>query len=98
MHSFFKFFNPKLSMKKRILTRELEQYRAQMTVAEVNHVFAFAFMLIFVLVSVYKGLYMSGLIILLVNVLMNLYPSLLQQYNKRRIDRYLAVWRRLGES
>ena len=97
IHSFFKFFNPKLSMKKRILPRELEDYRAEMTAAEVNHIFAFAFMLIFVLINVFKGLYLSAWIIMLVNIIMNLYPALLQQQNKRRIDKYLAILKRRAD-
>ena len=91
MHSFFKFFNPKLSIKKRILASELKEYRAEMTVAELNHLFAFAFMGMFSLFKVYQGMYLFASVILLVNVLMNLYPSLLQQQNKRRIDRYLHL-------
>lgn len=91
MHSFFKYFNPKLSIPKRILKSELEEYRLEMTKAELNHIFAFLFMGIFILVKVYHGLYLFASVMLLVNVLMNLYPSLLQQKNKRRIDRYLNV-------
>jgi hypothetical protein len=91
MHSFFKFFNPKLSIRKRILATELVEYRSEMTKAELNHLFAFVFMGIFVLIKIFQGLYLFALVMLLVNLLMNLYPSLLQQQNKRRIDRYLKI-------
>jgi len=91
MHSFFKFFNPKLSIKKRISVTELGEYRSEMTTAELNHLFAFVFMGIFVLIKLLYGYYLFALVMLLVNILMNLYPSLLQQQNKRRIDRYLNV-------
>jgi hypothetical protein len=91
MHSFFKYFNPKLSMKKRIKATELGEYRSEMTTAEINHHFAFLFMGIFVLIMIFRGLYLSATVMLLVNILMNLYPSLLQQQNKRRIDRYLQI-------
>ncbi|WP_129715137.1 hypothetical protein [Pedobacter sp. SYP-B3415] len=94
MHSFFKYFNPKLSVKKRILPGELGAYRAQMTLAELNHLFAFAFMLLFVAFRLFQGLYLFALVLLFVNVLMNMYPTLLQQQNKRRIDRYMAVLQR----
>lgn len=93
-HSFFKFLNPKLSIKKRILAKELGEYRLEMTTAELNHLFAFAFMTIFIFVKIFQGLYLFALIMLLVNLLMNLYPSLLQQQNKRRIDRYLEILKR----
>ncbi|MFD2584542.1 hypothetical protein ACFSR6_18740 [Pedobacter vanadiisoli] len=91
MHSFFKFFNPKLSIKKTILAKELTGYRLEMTTAELNHLFAFSFMTVFLFIKIVQGQYLFALIMLLVNVLMNLYPSLLQQQNKRRIDRYLEV-------
>lgn len=91
MHSFFKYFNPKLSMAKKILTSELGEYRSEMTKAEINHHFAFLFMSIFIIIKLFKGLYLFALVMLLINILMNLYPSLLQQRNKRRIDRFLRV-------
>ena len=91
MHSFFKYFNPKLSVKKRILKTELEEYRAEMTTAELNHLFAFAFMGVFIIIKLFQGLYLFAAVMLLFNILMNLYPSLLQQHNKRRIDRYLHI-------
>jgi len=94
MHSFFKCFNPKLSVPKRILASELDEYRSEMTKAELNHVFAFIFMIPFILVKIYYGLYLFALVMLLTNILMNLYPTLLQQRNKRRIDRYLSVLNR----
>jgi hypothetical protein len=91
VHSFFKYFNPKLSVKKRILKTELEEYRAEMTTAELNHLFAFAFMGVFIIFKLFQGLYLFAAVMLLFNFLMNLYPSLLQQQNKRRIDRYLHI-------
>lgn len=91
MNSFFKYFNPKLSIKKKILVSELGDYRSEMTTAELNHLFAFAFMMLFVLVKLFQGMYLFALVMLLFNILMNLYPSLLQQQNKRRIDKYLRI-------
>ncbi|PST83176.1 hypothetical protein C7T94_11290 [Pedobacter yulinensis] len=98
MHSFFKYLNPKLSIKKKIVPAELAVYRAEMTLAELNHLFAFAFMLLFVAFKLFQGLYLFALVLLVVNVLTNLYPSLLQQQNKRRIDRYMAVLQRRSVS
>ena len=91
MHSFFRFFNPKLSIKKRILATELVDYRSEMITAELNHLFAFVFMGVFTLIKIFQGLYLFALVMLLVNILMNLYASLLQQQNKRRIERYLNL-------
>ncbi len=97
MHSFFKYFNPKLSIRKRIIVSELEDYRSEMTTAELNHLFAFVFMSIFMLIKLFSGLYLFALVMLLINVLMNLYPSLLQQQNKRRIDRYRHFYRHIDQ-
>ena len=94
MHSFFKYFNPKLSLRKHIALSELGDYRSEMTKAELNHLFAFLFMAVFVLIKLSNGVYWFALVMLLVNIMMNLYPSLLQQQNKRRIDRYLKLLNR----
>jgi hypothetical protein len=91
MHSFFKYFNPKLSIKKRISVNELAEYRAEMTKAELSHCFAFLFMAVFILIKIFNGLFLFAMVMAIINVLMNLYPSLLQQQNKRRIDRYLLI-------
>ncbi len=91
MNSFFKYLNPKLSIQKRIFMSELREYRSEMTKAEFNHNFAFLFMGIFILIKVFQGFYIFAIVMLLVNILINLYPILLQQQNKRRIDRYLQL-------
>ncbi|WP_199139000.1 hypothetical protein [Pedobacter sp. ASV12] len=87
-NSFFKYFNPKLSMKKRIRPSELDSLRQEMTVAEIGHLCGFLFVLPFVGAKLFKGDWLFALIMMLVNILMNLYPLLLQQDNKRRIDRF----------
>jgi len=91
MHSFFKYFNPKLSIKKRIVISELGAYRSEMTKAELGHLFAFLFTGIFIVIKIANGLYLFAAVMLLLNVIMNLYPGLLQQQNKRRIDRYFQL-------
>lgn len=87
-NSFFKYFNPKLSIKKQIKPGELDQLRNEMTTAEIGHLIAFGFVMIFACVMIFKGKFLFALIITIVNILMNLYPSLLQQENKRRIDQF----------
>ena len=87
-HSFFKYFNPKLSIKKKIKPGELDHLRNEMTTAEIGHLIAFGFVMIFACVMVFKGKFLFALIMTIINILMNLYPSLLQQENKRRIDQF----------
>ncbi|KQM78048.1 hypothetical protein ASE74_15155 [Pedobacter sp. Leaf216] len=91
IHSFFKYFNPKLSMKKKIQPSELPNLRHEMTIAEISHLIGFAFVTAFAIVKIVKGQYLFALIIMIVNILLNLYPTLLQQQNKRRIDKYNRI-------
>ena len=88
-NTFFKYFNPKLKLKSKAEIVELEELREEMTFAELNHLVGFFFVSIFVFVKFIDGLYLFGFIMMLVNILLNLYPSLLQQQNKRRIDRFI---------
>lgn len=91
----FKFFNPKLTLKAKSGMDELVQLRKEMTFSELSHLIGFAFVAIFVLIEMVQADFLSALIIMLVNILMNLYPSLLQQENKRRIDRFLKYLNRI---
>lgn len=91
IHSFFKYFNPKLSIPKKIMKSELREYRSEMTKSELDHLSAFLFVGIVILIKIFYGFYLFASVMLLVNIILNLYPSLLQQYNRRRIDRYLHV-------
>lgn len=86
-NTFFKFFNPNLKMKRKIQLLELEKLRQEMTLAEINHIIAFIIIGILACVMVFSRYFQLGLILMIVNILMNLYPSLLQQENKRRIDK-----------
>jgi len=91
IHSFFKYFNPKLSVKKKIRSSELPDLYKEMTIAEISHLIAFFFVNVFVLIKLTGGSYLFASVILLVNIVMNLYPTLLQQQNKRRIDKYATM-------
>lgn len=91
-NTFFKFFNPKLKMKSKMEQNELDDLRSEMTLAEVNHLIAFAAVVIFSIVMVVKEKYVLALVMMIVNMLMNLYPSLLQQENKRRLDRLKTIF------
>lgn len=83
-NSFFKFFNQKISLKNK--KTDLIEIRKEMTVAEISHLIAFVFVALFaVYIFITKG-FLFALMIMIVNVVMNLFPSLLQQQNKRKID------------
>jgi len=86
-NSFFKFFNQKIKLKNK--KTKLTEIRNEMTLAEISHLIGFIFVTFF---AIYKSIthnYLFGLTIMVVNILMNLYPSLLQQENKRRIDKLI---------
>lgn len=86
-NTFFKFFNQKIKLKNK--KTELGEIRKEMTIAEISHLIGFVFV---TFIAIYKGLshnFLFPLIIMIINVLMNLYPSLLQQENKRRIDKLI---------
>ena len=86
-NSFFKFFNQKIKLKNK--KTELTEIRKEMTLTEISHLIGFIFVTFF---TIYKSIthnYLFGLTIMVVNILMNLYPSLLQQENKRRIDKLI---------
>lgn len=98
IHSPLKYFNPKLSLKKKIKASELSDLRNEMTIAEISHLIGFVFVVGFVLVKLMQGYHLFALVILIVNILMNLYPTLLQQQNKRRIDKYSKILAIRGQS
>jgi hypothetical protein len=84
-----KYLNQRLKLKSKIEKSDLIKLRVDMTNAEIDHLIGFAFVTIFALVRFYQAEFLFGLTIMLVNTLMNLYPSLLQQQNKRRIDKLI---------
>lgn len=92
----FKFFNQSLKVETKVGLPELEALRKEMTTAEVGHLigFGFGFVLVFAAEKVASGDYLFGLTIMGLNALPNLHPSLLQQQNKRRLDRLIERYRR----
>lgn len=91
-NSFFKFFNPKIKVDNK--KTDLTEIRKEMTIAEISHLIAFIFVTVIALYMSILHNYLFGLTIMIVNVLMNLYPSLLQQENKRRIDKIIKRQRK----
>lgn len=90
-NTFLKYFNQSLTLKKKIEKTDLVKLRDEMTAAEISHLIAFLFVTTFALEKFYNLNFIFGLTIMIVNVLMNLYPSLLQQVNKRRIDKFITL-------
>ncbi|MBK7895077.1 MAG: hypothetical protein IPJ90_09390 [Anaerolineaceae bacterium] len=69
----------------------LRAIREQMATAEMSHWVGFIVMLgLTVLAWFYRGA-VVGLVYVAFNVLGNVYPSLLQQYNKRRLNRVISA-------
>lgn len=85
----FKYFNQKLKVNSKIEKSDLVKLRQEMTSSEIDHLIGFVFVTIFAMVKFYKSDWLFGLTIMIVNILMNLNPSLLQQQNKRRIDKLI---------
>lgn len=86
-NTFFKFFNQKIKLENKKV--DWAELRNEMTLSEISHLIGFIFVTGF---AIYKSLMVSivfGLTMMIPNILMNLYPSLLQQENKRRIDALL---------
>lgn len=88
-NTFFRFFNPNLKIKGRIETAQMLELRKEMTFSEISNFAGFGFVAVFAVVKFINAEFLFGMIMMLINVLMNLYPSLLQQENKRRIDKFL---------
>ncbi len=88
-NTFFRFFNQKLTLKKKIERADLITLRNEMTVSEIDHLIGFGFVCFFAVQKTLTVDLLFGITIMIVNILMNLYPSLLQQQNKRRIDKAL---------
>ncbi len=88
-NTFFKFLNDKIKFDRKMKISEIRTIRSEMTKSEVDHLFAFFFVLGYVITILYNQKYLLGLTVLFVNIIMNLYPSLLQQQNKRRIDKLI---------
>ena len=88
-NTFFKFLNQKLKLDKKMNISDIKNIRNEMTKSEIDHLFAFIFVTIFIIVQFFNQKYLLAFIMLCVNILMNLYPSLLQQQHKRRIDKLI---------
>lgn len=87
INTFFSFFNQSIKLSNGKL--DLESVRKEMTISETSHLIGFIFVLGFAIYWTIIHSFVSGLTIMAANVILNLYPSLLQQENKRRIDKLI---------
>lgn len=82
-------FNTKLKIERKPTLQELIFLKEEMTNAEISHLIGFlAVLLVSIGLTVTKN-YEFGFVLLIINIIFNLYPSLLQQQNKRRINQVL---------
>ncbi|WP_456437236.1 glycosyl-4,4'-diaponeurosporenoate acyltransferase CrtO family protein [Psychroserpens sp.] len=88
-NSFFKYFNQKLKFETRPNISQLQEIRNEMTYSEIGHFIAFIFILVIMILKVWNGEMIFATTLFVFNIIFNLYPSLLQQQNKKRIDRIL---------
>jgi len=87
-NTFFKFFNQKIKLENQ--NDDLNEIRKEMTFSEISHLIGFTFVTIFAFYKIFSVGLIFGLTMMIPNTLMNLYPSLLQQQNKRRIDSLIS--------
>ncbi|MDP6557600.1 MAG: hypothetical protein QGG71_23245 [Pirellulaceae bacterium] len=95
VNSFIKYFNRRLQIsdKKPNLTKLIE-LREEMAYAETVHLIGFAYVMVRVFVNITNDeTYSMNAALFAVNMIGNFYPVLLQQLNKRRIDRLLEMQR-----
>lgn len=83
--TFWKNFNPKLTITAKPSLSELHLLKQEMTYAEISHLIGFLFVLFISIVLFIRKETEFGAILIITNVIFNLYPSLLQQKNKKRI-------------
>lgn len=69
---------------------DLHRIRDAMTRAEVSHLMGFGFVALLAVGMGFARSWMFAALMMLPNIVLNLYPALLQQENKRRIDRMLT--------
>jgi len=89
-NTFMGWFNKKLKLSAAAGIEDLQVLKREMTASEAGHLVAFYFLLIVNIVLVFMGLEWWYIIVFFImNVIFNMYLVLLQQYNKRRIERIL---------
>ena len=89
-NSFMGWFNKKLRLKPSAGLEDLQTLKREMNYAEAGHLVAFYFLLIVNIWFVFMKLeWWYILLFFMINLVFNMYLVLLQQYNKRRIQRLI---------
>ena len=86
-NTFFRFLNQNIKFEGK--NSDISTIRYEMTLAEISHLVGFIFVTFFAVYFIFKMNLLFGLSIMIPNIFLNLYPSLLQQENKRRIDQVI---------
>ena len=86
-NTFFKFFNQKIKFENK--RTDLTEMRNEMTLSEISHLIGFVFVVVAAIYFSFIKSPIVGILMMVPNIFMNLYPSLLQQENKRRIDKVI---------
>lgn len=86
-----RFFNQDIRFSANRSLETLESVRVHMVNAEVSHWVAFAIMLGFSVTAWWYYGFKMALAFLVFNMLGNVYPCLLQQYNRRRLSRLITA-------
>jgi len=90
IRSFWRHLNPALKLTERPDRQKLQSLRNEMTYAEISHLFAFLLVAGVAIASKVWHYREQGLWALIIsNIVFHLYPALVQQYNKRRLDRII---------
>ncbi len=93
VNSFWAKANPNLLIKEKPGYDSLVRLRKDMTNAEISHLIGFIFVMILITISI-KTKFHEGIIfpLFIANIIFHIYPVLVQQYNKRRIDKLLRKY------
>ena len=90
LRSFWRQLNPTIKITKHPDRQKLISLRNEMTSAEIGHLIAFICVIIVAVIFKIKHFYEGAFIpILISNIIFHTYPVLLQQYNKRRLDKVI---------
>jgi len=88
--SFWRHLNPTLKMSGRPDRAKLITLRNEMTSAEIGHLVALLCTFIAVIIMYEKHFYEDAIVpVLVCNIIFHVYPPLVQQYNKRRLDKVI---------
>jgi hypothetical protein len=86
--TFFKKLNQKIQIVGKLNTDAIETLKVEMTISELCHLIGLFIIIAFqIIILVYHGMNHSFFFLGAMNIIFNLYPVLLQERNKARINR-----------